>query len=161
MTHEESLERWRKMAKLAKLGISKAEIGRRLNVSRQRVFQVLERGKPKPPRGISPGQEHMIKWGISGRDVTREFVRIRDKFTCQKCGDQRTREQAQSLSKKIHDVHHLNGLCGKKSRKYDSVKNLDGLVTLCHKCHFNQPEHRCKSEAWKKKRGRRRLSETQ
>ncbi len=34
------------------------------------------------------------------------------------------------------DVHHLNGLCGKKSKGYDSPKDIGGLITYCHKCHL-------------------------
>lgn len=36
------------------------------------------------------------------------------------------------------DIHHLNGLCGKRSLKYDKVDAMPGLITLCHKCHFNR-----------------------
>ncbi|MCJ7507883.1 MAG: hypothetical protein MUO85_04030, partial [candidate division Zixibacteria bacterium] len=29
---------------------------------------------------------------------------------------------------------------------FDSSKNLSGMITLCHKCHYNREEH-----GWKKK----------
>ena len=74
-------------------------------------------------------------YGFQGMDYTREKVRIRDNQTCQNCG------KIWVDGQRKFDVHHLNGLCGKKSRKYDKVSEMDGLITLCHKCHFNHPEH--------------------
>lgn len=75
------------------------------------------------------------EWKQQGRERTREIVRYRDNHTCQSCGHKWGKGE-RSL-----DVHHLGGLCGKKSLGYDSVKDLDTLITLCHKCHFNHPEH--------------------
>lgn len=72
---------------------------------------------------------------IQGRDRTRELVRKRDNFTCQDC------KKVWEIGMRRFDVHHLNGLCGKKSRGYDKVSDMKGLITLCHKCHFNRPEH--------------------
>lgn len=72
------------------------------------------------------------KWRVSGRDLVRFRVRSRDNFTCQDCG------KVWVEGKRHFDVHHLNGLCGEKSRGYDSEKDMCGLITLCHKCHFNQ-----------------------
>jgi hypothetical protein len=80
-----------------------------------------------------------------GRNYVRTLVRIRDKFTCQDCGDTRTPNQSKKTHKKLFDVHHLNGLCGKRSRIYDRVKDMGGLITLCHKCHYNRPDHSRKS----------------
>ena len=73
---------------------------------------------------------------MGGRDYTRELARVRDSHTCQKCG----RLWNPKKDKKRLDVHHLNGLCGKLTKKADSVRNLDGLITLCHKCHYNHHE---------------------
>lgn len=70
------------------------------------------------------------KQEISGRDRTRELVRIRDNHTCQKCGEKWLE------GNRRFDIHHLNGLCGKRSRKYDKVSEIDGLITYCHKCHL-------------------------
>ena len=72
---------------------------------------------------------------VSGRDLIREKVRRRDKHTCQDC------KKVWGRGMRRFDIHHLNGLCGKKSRKYDRVSEMDNLITLCHKCHFNRPEH--------------------
>lgn len=74
----------------------------------------------------------------SGREYTRELVRIRDNYTCRVCGKRRTPQKAKSLKKRLFDIHHLNNLCGKLSRKYDRVGDMDGLITLCHKCHFSR-----------------------
>lgn len=77
-----------------------------------------------------------IKDSLQGRDRTRELVRIRDNHICQDCGKKWIEQ------KRRFDVHHLNGLCGKMSKKYDKVTFLENMVTLCHKCHYNRPEHR-------------------
>ena len=69
---------------------------------------------------------------LDGICYTRELVRIRDKHTCQECGEIWQKGQRR------FDVHHLNGLCGKLSRSYDKVREMGGLTTLCHKCHYNR-----------------------
>lgn len=78
---------------------------------------------------------------VTGRERTRFYVRLRDKFTCQECKNVRTPEQAKVINRRLFDVHHLNGLCGKKSKGYDKVLEMDGLITLCHKCHYNRHDH--------------------
>jgi 5-methylcytosine-specific restriction endonuclease McrA len=70
-----------------------------------------------------------------GREFTRELVRIRDKHTCQDC------HTVWTLGTRRFDVHHLNGLCGKKSKGYDRKGDLTGLITLCHKCHYRRSDH--------------------
>jgi len=82
---------------------------------------------------------------LKGRERGRMLVRLRDQFKCRGCGAQRTIRQALKLrakgeSAKLFDVHHLDGLCGKKSTGYDSPKNISRLITLCHKCHYNHHE---------------------
>lgn len=72
------------------------------------------------------------QWRKEGRENTRYQVRKRDKFTCQDC-----KKKWKPYSRHF-DVHHLNGLCGKKSRAYDKISEMSNLVTLCHKCHFNR-----------------------
>lgn len=72
---------------------------------------------------------------LQGRDYVRELVRIRDNRTCMMC------ERAWQHGKRRFDVHHLNGLCGKRSRGYDSVSDLDVLITLCHKCHYRHHQY--------------------
>ncbi len=73
---------------------------------------------------------------MEGRERTREMVRIRDKHKCQDC------KKKWIEGKRRFDIHHLNKLCGKKSRSYDKVSEMKGLITLCHKCHYARPEHR-------------------
>lgn len=67
---------------------------------------------------------------MSGKDRTREIRRIMDKYTCQRC------KRVWNGTERRFDAHHLNGLCGKKSRDYDAVTDVHGLTTLCHKCHM-------------------------
>ena len=86
---------------------------------------------------------------LTGRDRTRMIVRIRDNFTCQDCKSIRYPKQAKKENKRLYDIHHLNGLCGKKSHSYDRLSEISGLITLCHKCHFNRPEHKCMSKVFK------------
>ncbi len=65
-----------------------------------------------------------------GRDITRDIVRMRDNDTCQEC------QIVWNEGERKFDIHHLNGLCGKMSRGYDSNVEMSGLITLCHKCHM-------------------------
>ena len=71
---------------------------------------------------------------LEGMDHTREIARIRDNHTCQDCG------KIWIHGQRRFDIHHLNGLCGKRSRKYEKVRDLDILITLCHKFHLNLDE---------------------
>jgi len=88
-----------------------------------------------------------------GREHTRAKVRERDGWTCKDCGLVRTIQQVRDHNDRFGsgvkkgkikslDVHHLNGLCGLKSRKYDRVSDMHELITLCHKCHYNRHDHR-------------------
>lgn len=77
-------------------------------------------------------------WLNEGRDRTREMVRRRDGYKCQKCGKKWKR------GKRRLDVHHLNGLCGKLTYSYDKAIDINKLITLCHSCHLNLPEVRRK-----------------
>ena len=71
---------------------------------------------------------------FEGRERTREAVRIRDKYSCYTC-----RKKWKRGTRRF-DVHHLNGLCGKKSRGYDKFSEMEGLITICHKCHYAHHE---------------------
>ena len=79
---------------------------------------------------------HFMKF--TGRDYWREWVRIRDKQTCQKCG-KKWRKGERRL-----DIHHLKGLCGRKTRLYYHRSEAKNLQTICHFCHLNLPEVRDK-----------------
>src|SRR3990167_1449568 len=123
-------------------------IGNTLKISKQAVHQLFNTKEPpakkvkipKPIKYCSCGKIAKIIYCPScnkiklhtGRGRTRELVRIRDNHTCQNCGKkwiEKTRR---------FDVHHLNGLCGKKSRSYDKISEMDKLITLCHKCHYHR-----------------------
>lgn len=93
----------------------------------------------------------------TGRSRAREMVRLRDKHTCQDCGFKlktvdvlmhNMKKKTLKGKLKSLDVHHINGMCGKNSLGYDSPKDISGMITLCHKCHFNRPEHKTKSKAF-------------
>lgn len=95
-----------------------------------------------------------------GRELTRMRVRIRDGFKCRKCKLVRTILEVRSHNDvlpglkgriKLHDVHHLNGACGKNSRGYDKTNNLRGLITLCHKCHYKHHQFSERGKASLKK----------
>ena len=77
------------------------------------------------------------------RETNRELVRVRDNHTCQKCGKKWVK------GCRRFDVHHLNGLCGKKSKGYDKKEDMGGMITLCHKCHYSLPEHTIHSKGYK------------
>jgi hypothetical protein len=70
-------------------------------------------------------------WLQQGRDYTRQLVRERDGHTCQDC-----KKKWHGFGQRRFDVHHLGGMCGKKSRGYDSVNDMHTLTTLCHSCHM-------------------------
>lgn len=133
----------------------KVRIAEAFGVSRQRIDQILNKEKidkikkqkrlaylkslsKAKRRELTPPLSSVSRKGLEklgGRDRTRELVRMRDNHTCQTCGKKWEEGQRR------FDVHHLNGVCGKKSRKYDKVRDHVGLITLCHKCHFNHPSH--------------------
>lgn len=137
------------------------EIGGKLGVTRQRAQQIYS-WIPKPlakktcvicnavftdrfyKKRCPPCSKEFEK--KDGREYVRTLVRIRDNYTCQDCGERRDPETARKEGKRLFDTHHLNGLCGKMSRGYDKIGNMAGLITLCHKCHFNRPEHKTKAK---------------
>lgn len=80
---------------------------------------------------------------LGGRDLNREKARKRDNWTCQDCN------KKWEVGKRRFDTHHIEGLCGKKSKGYDNLIDVKLLITLCHKCHFNRPEHKTKKSATK------------
>ena len=79
--------------------------------------------------------DNLPKWMKKGNSRVRYLARMRDNFTCQACGLIWEKGQRQ------FDCHHLDGLCGKKSKGYDKIGEIGKLITLCHKCHFNRHDH--------------------
>lgn len=158
----ESIRRIKKIISLRKRNTLKS-IGLKYNISKQRVSEILKKGIPIKKELIclicrksfisytkksfcSKHSRYFKKqkiepWRKQGREFSRGIVRARDNYTCQSCGEKRTLQMSKKQNKKQLDVHHLGGLCGKKSKKYDSVKELKLMITLCHKCHYNHPEH--------------------
>jgi hypothetical protein len=123
--------RKREMIKLRKLGLTYREIGLIYGVTRQSVEETIHYVNKHKRRKKSKS----ISRFFFGMDYTREKVRFRDKHTCQICGKQ--------WNKGIRrfDVHHLD--CDKtKTRHYDKVSEMDNMITLCHKCHLNLPQHK-------------------
>ena len=121
------------------------EIGGLLGVSRQRAHQIYNnykspynlKEKPTTQLPLTKAseavdytkKERTIVNALRGRERTREMARIRDGHRCQICF-------RKWRAGRRFDVHHLNGECGKKSKSYDRVADLVGLLTLCHKCHL-------------------------
>lgn len=108
-------------------GLSLAVIGKKHKLTRERTRQIIMRGTP--PQFYL--REHIVNsWRTKGREYVRNLVRTRDKQTCQKC------KRKWKKGERAFDVHHINNKCGKKSRKYDHVGDMDGLITWCHRCHM-------------------------
>ena len=118
------MDRFTRIGFMKNTGMSFQDIGLVLGISRQRVFQILHRK-------------------LTGQNATRERVRERDNYICQKCG------KKWEKGMRRFDVHHLNGSCGKLSRSYDKLNSLLNLITLCHKCHMNLEEVSKKREKGK------------
>ena len=148
--HAKQVARYKRFLKLREGGATLAEIGAMHGISYQAVYMRLRKGMPK----VSPTKHGILSLNgfghLEGRDRARMLVRIRDNFTCRDCGSRRSprqvkmynaRRNAQKPRMFFYDIHHEDGRCGKVSRGYDRTANLSGLITLCHKCHFNRPEH--------------------
>lgn len=58
----------------------------------------------------------------------REFVRMRDRYTCQKCG------------RPMQEVHHKIHLSKENIWDPKITLNPDNLISLCRDCHFRQHE---------------------
>lgn len=87
--------------------------------------------------------------GSTGRARTRRIARIRDNFTCQMC-----LRNYINRPRKLH-VHHLNGFCGIKSMKYDQLKDLHLLITLCVICHIKHHEYNGTGKIGKRGKGKK------
>lgn len=154
----ESKSRYYRIVKLHSSGMSFNSISKTIGISRQRVSQIVKKGEPKLfKREQSKLEKYLISVNqTTGRSRAREMVRLRDNHTCQDCGVvKKTKDVLKSNLKvfglkgktKSLDVHHLEGQCGKNSVGYDSPKDISKMITLCHKCHYNRPEHRSKQKS--------------
>jgi len=70
-----------------------------------------------------------LKSMISGIEISREKVRVRDNHTCQICGT------IWIIGERKFDVHHRSNKSGMQ-KKYDNKDSFIHLITLCHKCHL-------------------------
>ena len=140
-------DRYVKILRLRKGGLSFVKIGRKLGVSRQRVHQILT---GYSARKIIPAIDHKIltrqkrkSIGIGdfkadssrgGREFINEIIRHRDNYTCQICHKKWTKGHRRL------DIHHIDPKWDGRSRQKGILKynreNMDKLVALCHKCHF-------------------------
>lgn len=148
--HDEALLRSAFFRLLADINLPIKQIGEMFDVCYETVRRDLRQGTPKFHQ--IPTNPEWVRLGgkPEGRSLARARVRIRDKYTCQDCNAVRTPETVRGHNNiiiglkgrtKLFDVHHLNGMCGKNSRGYDSTEDLSGLVILCHKCHYNRHDH--------------------
>jgi len=161
LTLKQSKKRYYQIMELRKKRFTLREIAEKYKITTQRVQQITTRGEPKTVvRILSKLQNYLQSIGREGREHTREKVRIRDKWTCQDCKlIKKTTDVFKHNSKikilkgkiKALDIHHLNGKCGKLSKNYDASNDLTDMITLCHKCHYNRPEHKVKSKNFGKK----------
>lgn len=129
-------------------GYTLSDIAVCFDVTRQAISHRLRSGPPTySEHARNPVFLHSSR---HGRNRARALARHRDNYTCQGCGLHRTPEYVRAHSAqcaglkgriKEHDVHHLNGQCGKNTRGYDSTTSIDSLITLCHRCHFNRHDH--------------------
>lgn len=128
------MDRKQQMIKLREQRYSYKVIGYLFGISRQMAQRIITG----------------VRYGVQGRDRTREKVRERDDYTCQKCG-KRWKKGERKL-----DVHHID--CDNtKSRKYEPRLEIINMIALCHKCHLNLPEHRKSmsikmKESWNERR---------
>lgn len=139
-----SIKRYKNFVRLRSEGATFKEIGLMYGTSGQSVQNRIKKGFPKE----MGGQKGILALSgflkLKGRDRARMLVRIRDNFTCQVCGDKRTPDKAKG-KERLFDVHHTGGSCGKNSRGYDSTKDISKMITVCHKCHYNLPDHTLKT----------------
>ena len=139
------------------------EIADILGISKQRVHQILNGFYPWTKLNkkndfyreglICPKPNNLGLYNSSGleklggRDKLKEMVRRRDNHTCQICG------KKQEKGKKSLDVHHIDeNKGGKNGYSYKNCKDLDRMITLCHKCHSNLKTFRNKQSKIQKKR---------
>jgi len=123
------------------------QIGNKYGVTRQRVYQIINdinpNGPPIPPkyhRHFTRAKRKYLGFPNvkikleGGRDFIRELIRIRDRYTCQKC------KKKWLKGRRRFDVHHADKKEEGKSHNKNCVsrdkKMLDRMITLCHKCHF-------------------------
>jgi len=164
-------ERDELICSLIKEGHSKNSLGKRFNLSHQRIVQIYAKKHPSnySSKTLSshikkdinevkiwtkekrkylglPSNYNPIKSG--GLDFIRELVRMRDNRTCQKCF------KVWKEGERRFDVHHqdqeMEGRSGERGMIQLDKQNMSKMITYCHKCHF--AEHSVRERI---KKGRR------
>ena len=133
MYYEEAIKRRKKVVMMRNnKKMTYRQIGEAFGMTKQWAQKTINTPPSKKGK-TNPFWVGKPKWMSCGRDRSRELVRERDGHKCRECGKSRTNRRL--------DVHHIHGMCGKKSRKYDPISDMELLITLCHKCHFNRHDH--------------------
>ena len=139
------MNREQKIVELRNKRYTMGQLGKLFGISRQRVHQIIMGFDGYTPefmeilstsgaRAKNDTKDIKVSPKLSGRERTREIVRMRDNHTCQLCGSQRL------AGKQRLDVHHID--CDKrKSRGYDRLSEIPNMITLCHRCHSHIPSH--------------------
>lgn len=141
-----------------------AAIGKLVGVSRQRIHQIHSGYKSHriplfvsnyslPPNRNYPistidissfnGEKNPITEG--SMDKIREYVRMRDKRTCQICG------KIWKEGQRRFDVHHLDEEKESTRNCFWDREHMDRMTTLCHKCHLNLDSVKKKMSAAQRK----------
>lgn len=123
------IERQKNIRNFIEDGHSFQEAALFFKLSRQRIHQIYYH-KYSDIHGDPLQQKFPSLRGRTGREYTRELVRIRDNHTCQLC------KKVWEVGTRRFDVHHLSD-DPKDTRGYDQVADMDHMQTLCHKCHLN------------------------
>lgn len=120
-----------------------AAIAKLMGITRQRVKQI-ERWEPVPFINSSVLQNQKREqldalppspFKAGQRDKIREWVRVRDKHTCQIC--LKVWKPGQRRFDVHHEEEHMEGQSKEKGITRYDLANMDKMVTLCHKCHLN------------------------
>lgn len=145
MKYEMKYERNKRIYAWHKGGHSLSSLARQYQLTRERVRQIIwgiDNPTPKSDKKRYLKYAHLLNLNhqemgsypqlrtLSGRDFLRELVRIRDNFTCWKCG------RKWKENERRFDVHHENHLEGEQGRKYQNNLDFENMKTYCHKCHL-------------------------
>ena len=83
--------------------------------------------------------------GLMGYRATIEYVRKRDKHTCQMC------HRKKKKGERNLDVHHMDEAEEGKDKEFRENHHPERMITLCRQCHLNLPHIRKKMSDGKKK----------
>ena len=115
--------------RLFQRGFTADHIASLFGVTNKRIYQMITEMKGRLKTPTKRDQN------FQGRSYVREIVRTRDNHRCQMC---LRKQGTQRL-----DVHHFEPI-KKSNSSYDSITNLNKMVTLCRACHSRLLVHRKK-----------------